>query len=144
MRRTGSSLWCAGLSLSRPLLLRSTGSGRAGSAIVAHGPSCSAACGILPNQGSNPCPPHRQADSQPLCHQGSPFPPLLTEAILTILRWNLRQLGVYKSISQRQLGLEQKNKDPLVKLTLTKCQIILTVKIDNRQLTLTIKIEKRN
>ena len=45
---------------------------RAGSAIVAHGPSCSAACGILPDQGSNPCPLHRQADSQPLHHQGSP------------------------------------------------------------------------
>ena len=39
---------------------------------VAHGPSCSAACGILPDQGSNPCPLHWQADSQPLCHQGSP------------------------------------------------------------------------
>ena len=63
---------CAGLSLSWPLLLRSTGSRRAGSAVVAHGPSCSAACGIPPDQGSNPCPPHRQADSQPLRHQGSP------------------------------------------------------------------------
>ena len=45
---------------------------RAGSAIVAHGPSRSAARGILPDQGSNPCPPHWQADSQPLRHQGSP------------------------------------------------------------------------
>ena len=67
-----SSSRCAGLSLSRPLLLRSTGSRRAGSVIVAHGPICSAACGILPDQGSNPCPPHWQADSQPLRHQGSP------------------------------------------------------------------------
>ena len=67
-----SSSRCAGLSLSRPLLLRSTGSRRAGSVIVAHGPSCSAACGIFPDQGSNPCPLHWQADSQPLCHQGSP------------------------------------------------------------------------
>ena len=67
-----SSSRCAGLSLSRPLLLRSTGSRCAGSVIVAHGPSCSAACGILPDQGSNPCPLHRQADSQPLRHQGSP------------------------------------------------------------------------
>ena len=66
-----SSSRCAGLSLSWPLLLRSTGSRRAGSAIVAHGPSCSAACGILPDQGSNPCPLHWQADSQPLRHQGS-------------------------------------------------------------------------
>ena len=67
-----SSSRCAGLSLSWPLLLRSTGSRRAGSVIVAHGPSCSAACGIFPGQGSNPCPLHWQADSQPLRHQGSP------------------------------------------------------------------------
>ena len=67
-----SSSRCAGLSLSRPLLLRSTGSRCAGSVIVAHGPSCSVACGILPDQGSNPCPLHWQADSQPLRHQGSP------------------------------------------------------------------------
>ena len=67
-----SSSWCAGLSLSWPLLLRSTGSRRAGSVIVAHGPSCSAACGIFPDQGWNPCPLHWQADSQPLRHQGSP------------------------------------------------------------------------
>ena len=52
-----SSSRCAGLSLSRPLLLRSTGSRRAGSVVVAHGLSCSAACGIFPDQGSNPCPP---------------------------------------------------------------------------------------
>ena len=67
-----SSSRCTGLSLSRPLLLRSTGSSRAGSVVVAHGPSCSAACGIFPNQGSNPCPLRWQADSQPLRHQGSP------------------------------------------------------------------------
>ena len=68
-----SSSRCAGLSPSRPLLLRSTGSRCAGSAIVAHGPSCSAACGIFPDQGSNPRPLHWQADSQPLRHQGSPW-----------------------------------------------------------------------
>ena len=67
-----SSSRCAGLSLSRSLLLRSTGSRRAGSVVVAHGPSCSAACGIFPDQGPNPCPLHWQADSQPLRHQGSP------------------------------------------------------------------------
>ena len=66
-----SSSQCVGLSLSRPLLLRSTGSRCAGSVVVAHGPSCSAACGIFPDQGSNPCPLHWQADSQPLRHQGS-------------------------------------------------------------------------
>ena len=67
-----SSSRCPGLSLSWPLLLRSTGSRRAGSVVVAHGPSCSAACGIFPDQGSNLCPLHWQADSQPLRHQGSP------------------------------------------------------------------------
>ena len=71
--RGHSSSQCAGLSLSRPLPLRSTGSSRAGSVVVAHAPSCSAACGILPDQGSNLCPLHLQADSQPLRHQGSPF-----------------------------------------------------------------------
>ena len=66
-------------SLSRPLLLRSTGSRRAGSVVVAHGLSCSAACGIFPDQGSNPCPLHRQADSQPPRHQGSPSHSLLNK-----------------------------------------------------------------
>ena len=67
-----SSSRCVGLSLSQPLLLRSTGSRRAGSVIMAHGPSCSAACGMFPHQGSNLCPLHWQVDSQPLRHQGSP------------------------------------------------------------------------
>ena len=70
--RGHSSSWCAGLSPSWPLLLWSTGSRHAGSVVVAHGPSCSTACGIFPDQGSNPCPLRWQADSQPLHHQGSP------------------------------------------------------------------------
>ena len=69
--RGHSSSRCAGLSLSRPLLLQSTGSRHAGSVIVAHGPSRSTACGIFPDQGTNPRPLHWQADSQPLRHQGS-------------------------------------------------------------------------
>ena len=79
-----SSSPCAGLSLSRPLLLWSTGSRRAGSLVVAHVPSCSAARGILPDQGSNPCPLHWQADSQPLRHQGSPV-----HVFLNQLNWGL-------------------------------------------------------
>ena len=67
-----SSSQCTVLSQLQPLLLRSTGSRHAGSVTVAHGPRCSAACGILPDQGSNLCPLHWQADSQPLRHQGSP------------------------------------------------------------------------
>ena len=73
-----SSSRCAGISLSQPLLLWSTGSRRAGSVVVAHGPSCSAARGIFPDQGSNLCPLHWQADSQPLRHQGSPLSWFLT------------------------------------------------------------------
>ena len=53
-----SSPRCAGLSLSRPLLLQSTGSRCAGSVVVARGPSCSAACGIFLDQGLNPYPLH--------------------------------------------------------------------------------------
>ena len=52
-----SSSRCAGLSLLRPLLLRSTGSRHAGSVVVAHGPSCSAACGNLPRPGLEPVSP---------------------------------------------------------------------------------------
>ena len=77
---------CAGPPPSRPLPLRSTGSRRAGSATVAHGPSRSAACGILPDQGSNPRPLHWQADSQPLRHQGSPiiFDAIINEIVFLI------------------------------------------------------------
>ena len=34
----------------------------AGSVVVAHGLSCSEACGIFPDQGGNPCLLHWQAD----------------------------------------------------------------------------------
>ena len=42
------------------------------SVAVAHGLSCSMACRIFLDQGSNPCPLHWQEDSYPLCHWGSP------------------------------------------------------------------------
>ena len=79
-----SSSRCVGLSLSWPLLLQSTGSRRAGSVVVAHGPSCSAACGIFPDQGSNPCPLHWQADSQRLRHQGSTILAFLRALLILI------------------------------------------------------------
>ena len=90
-----SSSRCAGLSLSRPLLLRSTGSRCAGSAVVAHRPSCSAACGIFPNQGSNPHALHWQADSPPLRHQGSPKQIFLKrrKIVPQTLTWRLSQAG---------------------------------------------------
>ena len=72
LRQAGATLHRgARASLSWPFVvehrLQSTGS-----VVVAHGPSCSVACGIFPDQGSNPCPLHQQADSQPLRHQRSP------------------------------------------------------------------------
>ena len=100
-----SSSRSAGLSPSRPFLLRSTGSRRAGSVVVAYGPSCSAACGIFPDQGSNPCPLHRQADSQPLRHQGSPCllicPPYLLEWFFP--RWDPVVLLLIKPFLGSQL-----------------------------------------
>ena len=74
-------MWCAGFSLRWLLLLWSMGSrhtgfsscDHSGSVVVPHGLSCSVACGIFPDQGSNPCPLHWQADSQPLHHQGSHY-----------------------------------------------------------------------
>ena len=52
--------------------------GAGASVVVAHrlgscsslGLSCSVACGIFPDQGSNPRPLRWQANSLPLCHQG--------------------------------------------------------------------------
>ena len=59
-----SSLWCVGFSLQWLLLLQSMGSRRAGfsscgsRALERRLSSCSAACGIFPDEGSNPCPLH--------------------------------------------------------------------------------------
>ena len=78
-----SLLRCVGFSLRWLLLLQSTGSRctsfsscgtqasvavarglqSAGLVVVAHGLSCSAACGIFPDQGWNLCPLHWQEDS---------------------------------------------------------------------------------
>ena len=43
-----------------------------GSVVVAHGLSCSTACGIFPDQESNLCRHHCQADYLSLSHQGNP------------------------------------------------------------------------
>ena len=83
--RGHSSSRCTGLSLLRPLLLRSTGSRHTSLVIVAHGPSCPMACGIFPDQGSNLCPLHWQADSHPLCHQGSPVGRFLITVSISLL-----------------------------------------------------------
>ena len=48
-----------------------------GSIVVAHGLSCSMACRIFPDQGSNLRLLDWKADSLPLSHQGSSFNLLL-------------------------------------------------------------------
>ena len=67
------SLWCSGFSLRWLLLLQSTSSRNVGftsckvwARSCGDRLSCSMACGILPDQGLNPCLPHWQADSLPL------------------------------------------------------------------------------
>ena len=52
-------------------MIRSTASRHSDSVVVAHELSCSVASGIFPDQRLNPCLLHWQADSYPLCHQGS-------------------------------------------------------------------------
>ena len=60
-----SSLQCSGFSLWWLLCCGCTARalGAQASVVVAHGLSCSAVRGIFPDQGSNPCPLHWQADS---------------------------------------------------------------------------------
>ena len=62
-----SLLWGTG---SRLMGFRSCSSG-----VGSRGLSCSKACGIFPDQGSNPCSLRWQADYLPLSHQGSPSLP---------------------------------------------------------------------
>ena len=66
--------------------------------LQAHGLSSSMACGTFPDQGSNPCPLHQQADSHPLLHQGSPSSPLIdsspfSDSVLYVSRPPLHSLG---------------------------------------------------
>ena len=70
-------LQCIDFSLWWLLLLQSTGSLHESSVVLAKELSSSGACGIFPIQWSNPCSLHWQADSYPLCHQGSPTPVFL-------------------------------------------------------------------
>ena len=105
-----SLLWCAGFSLWWLLLLQSTGSRQRVSVVahglsscssqaldhcsivVAHELSCSVAGGTLPDQGSNLCLLHWQADSLPLDHQGRPRN---LEETLNVLLPNLTLISPY-------------------------------------------------
>ena len=61
--------------------------GTQASVVVAHGLSCSAACGIFLDQGLNPCPLHQQVDSQPLHHQGRPELPILNSKKVNLKKY---------------------------------------------------------
>ena len=63
--QAGTTLWLHRMSVSLRwlLLLQITGSGCVGFSIVAHWLSCPTACGIFPDQGSNPWPLHRHGFS---------------------------------------------------------------------------------
>ena len=58
-----SLLWFVDFSLQWLLLLWSTGSRAQASVVEVPRFSCSAACGIFPDQGSDQCPLHCKADS---------------------------------------------------------------------------------
>ena len=93
-----SSSRCAGLSLSRPVLLRSTGSRHAGSVIVAHGPSCSAARGIFPDQGLNPRVPciGRQTLNHCATREAPPPRSILNTRII-LLNYSDSKLSLFRS-----------------------------------------------
>ena len=100
-----SLLRCAGLSPWWPLPLRSMGPRRVGSAVVArglqstgsavgvHGPSCSMAHGILPDQRLNLCPLHWQRDSQPLRYQE--VPQMIFMECAPLSAWTLPHANTY-------------------------------------------------
>ena len=75
----------------------------AGSVVVAHGLSCSAAYGIFPDQGSSPHPLHWQVNSQSLDHQGSSIS-IFEVMILLCWNWGIAkfQCLVYNQIRSDQ------------------------------------------
>ena len=70
-----------------------------------HRLSCSEACGIFPDQGSNPSPLHWPADSYPLCHQGSPYLNLLMAAYLCHLQEHYTYTLTISQLSECQTPL---------------------------------------
>ena len=67
--------------------------------------SCSAPCGIFPDQGLNPCPVHQQVNSYPLDHQGSPESKILNVHWLQsteVINGGDRMLDVARLIKNRK------------------------------------------
>ena len=70
------------------------------------GLSCQTACGISPDQGSNLCPMHWQADSFPLSHQGS-FPSIFFLFLLYYLNVNPMHHVIPSFICQHVLQIDR-------------------------------------
>ena len=66
------------------------------SVVVAHRSSGSVACGIFPDQRSNPRLLHWQVDSYPLSHQGSPMINILSVFFCGLLNLDLQKSSCYK------------------------------------------------
>ena len=77
-----------------------------GSVVLAHRPSCSAACGILPDQGSNPCLLHWWVDSSPLSHPGKPYVAFLWDCWAGEMRWCLHLVSPWSV--EADMGLAKK------------------------------------
>ena len=75
--------------------------GAQASVIVAYRLSSSSACGIFPDQGSNLCVLHWQADSLPWSHQGSPRVPTFED-----LKENKKTFFGYVVQGSQILGIE--------------------------------------
>ena len=83
-----------GLESARASVVAAPGLSNTGSVVVVNGLSCFLACGILPDQGSNPCLLHWQAGSLPLSHQVSPpvsFSYCCMWYVIVDLAWYTRQ-----------------------------------------------------
>ena len=102
---------CSAVSVPRPW--------SSGSVVVAHGFSCSSACGISPDQGWNPCLLHWQVDSLPLSHQGSPIIEHSIEHRASLVARRLKRLPTMQETWVRSLGRE----DPLEKEMTTHSSI---------------------
>ena len=92
-----AAVW--GLRIAGASLLRSTGS-----IAAAHGLSCSLACGIFLDQGSNLCLLHGWVDSLTLSHQGSPGSSFLDETPLTIMEFSAQPEATYFSAKAHRRG----------------------------------------
>ena len=81
LHRCSLAVVCGPLIAAAPSAAEQQLEGPQASVAVARGLSRPAACGIFPDQGSNPCPWHWQVDSSPPDRQGSPGLLLLTGGI---------------------------------------------------------------